>query len=44
MSKLHRLWFLFGLLALVLLIAACTATESEPVTQGDAAQGRSLWV
>jgi mono/diheme cytochrome c family protein len=44
MSNLHRSWLVFGLLELVLLLAACNATESEPVTQGDAAHGRSLWV
>jgi mono/diheme cytochrome c family protein len=44
MSHLHRSWLVFGLLVLILLIAACTGTQSEPVTQGDAAHGRSLWV
>jgi mono/diheme cytochrome c family protein len=44
MSDPHRLWLVFRLLALVMLAAACTAAVSEPVTEGDPAHGRSLWV
>ena len=47
MSKSHRAWLArtgcaFSLLAIVLLVGACGATP-EPVTQGDAARGQSLW-
>ena len=44
MSNLQRSSLVFGLLALVWLAAACTATESELVTRGDATHGRSLWL
>jgi mono/diheme cytochrome c family protein len=44
MRNLRRFCLAFSLLMLVLSIAACTGMQSEPVTQGDAAHGRSLWV
>ena len=44
MSIWHRSWFVFSLLALLFLVAACAATEGEPLPPGDAARGRGLWV
>jgi mono/diheme cytochrome c family protein len=43
MSHSHRTWLAPGLLAIVLLVGACGAAETEPVTQGDATRGQSLW-
>jgi mono/diheme cytochrome c family protein len=43
MSNSHRTWLALGLLAIVLLVGACGATQSGIVTQGDATHGRSLW-
>jgi mono/diheme cytochrome c family protein len=44
MSTLHRTWLALGLLAILLLVGACESTRNVSVTQGDAAQGRSLWL
>jgi len=43
MSNSHRTWLALGLLAIVLLVGACGATQTGPVTQGDAMHGQSLW-
>jgi len=43
MSHSHRTWLAPGLLAIVLLVGACSATQTGPVTQGDATRGQSLW-
>jgi mono/diheme cytochrome c family protein len=44
MSNSHRSWLALGLLAVVLVVGACGASQSESVTQGDATRGRDLWV
>jgi mono/diheme cytochrome c family protein len=44
MSNSHRIWLALGLLAIVLLVGSCDATQSGTVALGDAAQGRSVWV
>jgi mono/diheme cytochrome c family protein len=36
-------WLRLGLLAILLLVGGCAATQGGPVTQGDATLGRSLW-
>ncbi len=43
MNGWHRTWRALGLLAMLLLVGACGATQSGSVAQGDATQGRSLW-
>jgi mono/diheme cytochrome c family protein len=43
MSNSHRTWLALDLLAIVLLAGACGATQTGPVTQGDATRGQSLW-
>jgi mono/diheme cytochrome c family protein len=40
----HRAWLALGLLAIVLLMGACGASQGEPVTQDDATRGRDLWL
>jgi mono/diheme cytochrome c family protein len=44
MSNSHRAWLALGLLAIVLVVGACSASQDESVTQGDATRGRDLWV
>jgi len=44
MSNSHRTWLALGLLVVVLLVGACGAAQTGPVTQGDATRGQSLWV
>ena len=43
MGNSHRTWLALGLLAIVLLVGACSATQTGPVAQGDATHGQSLW-
>jgi mono/diheme cytochrome c family protein len=40
----HRAWLALGLLAIILVVGACGASQSESMTQGDATRGRNLWV
>jgi mono/diheme cytochrome c family protein len=43
MGNLHRIGLALGLLALVLLAAACAPAQSGPVAPGDATNGGNLW-
>jgi mono/diheme cytochrome c family protein len=43
MSNAHRTWLALSLLAIILLVGACGATQTESGTQGDASHGQSLW-
>ena len=43
MSHSYRMWLALDLLATVLLLGACSATQGGPVAEGDATHGQSLW-